>query len=187
MSFRNSYSELMCRVHSVNGKWEMPPAFYARLARTGQREAFDAEVERLKGDGMEHPQRWAEAAAMFPVVDKVVVAKEDGGGSGEDVVKPKVAVLSLEGDGRSLSSLLPADMLWLHRNIGADPNEDDPAPSAMAAWLWDAARSPANTSKVIDLVVKHLPPPKFMEERARMEDDGSSVLEMIDRIEGALG
>lgn len=184
MSFRNSYAEIMCRVHQVNGKWEMPPMFYARLARTGQREAFNAEVERLKNEGMAHPQRWAEAAAMFPPKDAVVqggTAEEyDSGDDGEDDAPTP-------SDDKHFTNVVAEDVRWAWTNLRAKGAVG--APSQGAIHLREYARSGPRGMEVLSgMVMKFVPPVKQQtDETVKMQDTGASVLELMDRIEEAIG
>jgi hypothetical protein len=178
----------MCRVHqTLEGKWEMPPQFYARLARGGLREAFNCEVERLKAEGVEHPQRWAEAAAMFPPLDKVVEKVEVVEAEFEGEIGD---YLSAQEDGdsvKSLSGMMPRYMAWLDRNLGMPLRKEDPAPSAMCLWLHGKGEKPEWTGKIIDIISKHIQSASMQEEALRFSDDGRATLELLDRCEEALG
>lgn len=173
----HSYPELMCRVHQVSGKWEMPPQFYARMARTGQREAFNAEIERLKDEGVDHPKRWAEAAALFPPEDKAV----DDGSIGDDV--PVDYDIGVEADvtGHSFQTIIQRDAKWVYLNLGSKKPVDAPSPGAVA-WLKAVQTDQrARDSFMRDTLPKFLPPAKVLDEAERFSDDGRDALELLEK------
>ena len=183
--YNHSYAAIMCRVHEVNGKWEMPPQFYARLARTGQREAFNAEIERLKNEGVEHPIRWAEAAAMFPPVDKVVEAVPvfdtvdgvpDNYDMGEDA----------DVTGHSFQSIIQRDAKWVYLNLGNKKPVDAPSPGARA-WLTAVQSDQrARDSFMKDTLPKFLPPAKTLDDAERFSDDGRATLDLLEKCKGGI-
>ena len=184
----------------------------AELVERGLWDAFVKRREALKAGGMDAPEAWAKA---FEEVTNGTVDDVGGGGSGSpggnggddpdgragaSVPGPvdqsgapdsvgRVAAEVFEGRTCSITKTVE----WVAKQMMvADPRAED-APS-MEAWsmLSWARRSNQNEAQFWGQIwAKMMPSKQQLEAAERLSDDGSSVLELIERVrlisEGVMG
>ena len=184
----------------------------AELVERGLWDAFVKRREALKAGGMDAPEAWAKAFEEVTngTVDDVGGggSGSSGGGGGDDVDgragAPVPGTVDQSGapdsvgrvaaevfEGRTCS--ITKTVEWVAKQMMvADPRAED-APS-MEAWsmLSWARRSNQNEAQFWGQIwAKMMPSKQQLEAAERLSDDGSSVLELIERVrlisEGVMG
>jgi len=155
----------------------------SELVESGLWAAFVERREALKAGGMAAPDAWAQAftevtSGAVPVVEAVVEAPEKSGvpDSGLDRVNREVFA------DRTCS--ITRTVEWVAKQMMVDNPSAEDAPS-MEAWsmLSWARRSNQNEAQFWGQIwAKMMPSKQQLEASERLSDDGSAVLELIERV-----
>jgi hypothetical protein len=174
----------------------------AELTSLGLWDLFVKRREELKAGGMAAPDAWGQAfeevtsgqvqagdAARTPelVVEKVEDGPAEKSGAPDSVGRVKAEVF----EGRTCT--ITKTVEWVAKQMMVDDPRAEDAPS-MEAWsmLCWARRSNQNEAQFWGQIwSKMMPSKQQLEAAERISDDGSAVLELIDRVrsisEGVMG
>lgn len=176
----------------------------AELTEKGLWEAFVRRRESLKASGVDAPEAWVQAYEEVTSGVAVPDAGGSGGDRGDDVgggaggrvgVPEEVGGVEKSGapdsagrvkaevfDGRTCS--ITKTVEWVAKQMMVEDPKAEDAPS-MEAWsmLCWARRSNQNEAQFWGQIwAKMMPSKQQLEAAERLSDDGSAVLELIDRV-----
>lgn len=165
-------------------------AFRERIQASGEWPLFSYMKKFFSEQlGMTTAAAWQRAHDVFPAEGWKLVPKrvdmEEDDADGFSVEEAAESIKS----GRSLAGMVAEDVQWIYTHLGIrKPSKADcPSPGA---WAWHRAIV-VNEDGVLlnmflrDILPKFLPPAKALEAAQRFEDDGSAVIDTIEKCLGA--